>query len=442
MTGDAAPVTAEEFRALFEAPPFESVLHGPIAVGVSGGADSTALAYLLGKLGLTKGQVTLLTVDHGLRAEAAEEARQVKALAPRLGFAHETLHWGGDKPTSGIQAAARDARYDLMTGWCREHGVPHLLVAHTLDDQAETFLLRLARGSGVDGLAAMMPVTGVQGVQLVRPLLGVRKARLEATLRAAGFSWVEDPSNRNDQFARVRMRTIMQTLAADGLTAERLASTADRMATAKSALDHFMQELEARAVSINDAGFVTVNLTAFCAAPREIGLRLLAEVCRSVGGNTYRPRFERLQRVYDAILTGTLGNGTTLAGCRFGPVPPALAAEANDSALLVYRELAAAKDEAAPLLPGETAVFDGRFIVSLAEQAQEGAFNVKVLGEEGWQQIKSLIKTTLPYEVCLTVPALWQGGHVIAVPHLGLDEGNAGPPNRFSAVFRRLSGSE
>ncbi len=442
VTNDAAPVTAEEFRTLFEIPHFDGVLSGPVAVAVSGGADSTALAFLLSAISLRNRQVTLLTVDHGLRAEAADEARQVEALAHKLGFAHATLRWTGDKPASDIQAAAREARYELMTRWCREHHVRYLMVAHTLDDQAETFLLRLARGSGVDGLAAMMPVTNAQGVYLVRPFLTIRKARLEATLRTAGISWIEDPSNSNEQFARVRMRNIMRALAEDGLTVERLSATADRMATAKSALDHFAQELASRAVRPHEAGFVILDPVPLKGDPREIGLRVLADVCRDVGGNPYRPRFDRLQRVYESILAGSLGNGATLAGCRFAPAPAGLAGEAAGTALLVHRELAAARDSVAALRPGGQAIFDNRFDVTLTERAHGGPFTVKVLAEEGWQQVKSLVETSLPYEVCLTVPALWLDHKVIAAPHLGFDAGQTGETNQFSAVFRRLSGLE
>ncbi len=177
---------------------------GPLAVAVSGGADSMALLCLAARWG--KRPLTALTVDHGLRAESAEEARRVKGWAEAQGVPHVTLAWRGEKPKANLQAAARAARYGLLAQWCRDARVEGLLLAHTLDDQAETVLLRLARGSGVNGLAAMAPATRLRGVTLLRPLLGISRARIVATLEALRQPWIEDPSNEDTRFARVRLR--------------------------------------------------------------------------------------------------------------------------------------------------------------------------------------------------------------------------------------------
>ncbi|MGH6981766.1 MAG: tRNA lysidine(34) synthetase TilS, partial [Stellaceae bacterium] len=202
----APPVAAPEFAdAMAALGPFER--RPRVAVAVSGGADSMALLLLAREWAAARqGDVTALTIDHKLRPEAAKEARRVARWCKARGVVHRTLAWRGKKPKGDIQAAARAARYRLLEDWCVDAGVLHLLLAHHQDDQAETFLLRLARGSGLDGLAAIAPVAERPGCRLLRPLLAMSHGRLVATLEARGQVWLDDPSNDNERYARVRMR--------------------------------------------------------------------------------------------------------------------------------------------------------------------------------------------------------------------------------------------
>lgn len=184
----AKPVTAEELKQkLIE---MGVDLSRRLAVAVSGGADSIALALLMGQIC----DIEAVTVDHGLRAEAADEARFVGEVMARHNIAHTILHWQGEKPSSGIQAAARTARYKLIQDWCTAKNISNLVLAHHLDDQAETFLMRLSRGSGVYGLAAMAEVSTLMGslgsIHMLRPLLHVSKDRLISTLTSMGKSVV------------------------------------------------------------------------------------------------------------------------------------------------------------------------------------------------------------------------------------------------------------
>ena len=202
-----------------------------LVLAVSGGSDSTALLVLaarwaeaLKKRHGRSPKLLAVTVDHGLRPEAKREAAVVKSLARRLGIAHRTLQWRGTKPKTGLQEAARIARYRLLAEAATGAGYEHILTAHTLDDQAETVLFRLARGSGLTGLggmahAAAVPVGADTAIFLVRPLLSVSKARLLATLKAAGIDHSEDPSNQDPRFARPRLRALMPHLAREGLDA-------------------------------------------------------------------------------------------------------------------------------------------------------------------------------------------------------------------------------
>lgn len=283
------PISEAEAARLFAALDACPVL----LLAVSGGPDSTALMWLAARWrdGLTHApKLVAVTIDHGLRKESAREARFVKLLAKRLKVEHRTLRWTGRKPKTGIQEAARDARYRLLAEVARKAGAEQILLGHTLDDQAETVLFRLVRGSGVSGLAGMrrfapVPAPVSKATSLVRPLLGVTKARLVATLKAAQVPYADDPSNRNQDFTRVRLRATMPALSREGLTPERLALLAHRVERIDIALHDTLNEALQRVAPgpWPDKGPVTLDVAAFARLPEEIGLRLLGRVIRWAG---------------------------------------------------------------------------------------------------------------------------------------------------------------
>lgn len=385
--------------AAFE--PFEPAPH--IAVAVSGGADSLALTLLADHWVRARGgTLTGLTVDHGLRAASASEGAQVGAWLAARCIDHRCLVWGGPKPQRGIQAAARAARYRLLEGWCGQAGVLHLLIAHHREDQAETVLLRLARGSGLDGLAGMAAAVEREACRILRPLLGVSQGRLPATLKAVGQEWVEDPSNGDRTYARVRLRQGMRTLLAEeGLTAERLAETAAHLGRARAALEASVAELLARAIAVHPAGFVRLDAAMLAAAPKEIGLRALSAVLAMVGGADYPPRLERLVRLHGQ-LTGGLGGGRTLGGCRVLP---------RRGGVLICREPSAIAPPM-PAPPGETVSWDGRFRMRLPATATQGL----MLGALGSTVLEAAER--LPAAVRASLPALRDHKEVVAVPPL------------------------
>ena len=272
----AAPVSATEARDLFaDLEHCECLL-----LAVSGGPDSTAMMTLAARwrAALAQGpRLLAVTVDHGLRPGAAAEARAVKRLAATLGVAHRTVRWRGRKPSSGIQEVAREHRYRLLARVAHQAGARHILVAHTRDDQAETVLFRLARGSGLGGLGAMTRVTARDDLVIVRPLLDVPKARLIATLEAAGIGYVQDPSNRDPRFARTRLRGLMPVLAAEGLDPVRLARFAARLARADRALEAATAEAFARLSRRcpEQSRRILLDVHAFAELPAEIALRVL-----------------------------------------------------------------------------------------------------------------------------------------------------------------------
>ena len=330
----AAPPTAPEPIIGDLETRFARVMEGfaaawPGAVAVSGGGDSLALMHLLARWAkkARKPPPAVLVVDHGLRPDSKKEALATARKARRLGLAAHVLRWTGPRPAGGIEAAAREARYRLMGAWLKRHKFATLYVGHSEDDQAETFLLRLARGSGLDGLSAMRPLApyphaDFPGLTLARPLLTLSREELRAWLAALGEDWVEDPMNEDPRFDRVRMRRLAPALAEVGLTPARIALAAAHMADAREALELVTAAVIERACRpAPDGQGLLVDPAALAAAPRELGLRALAALLQTVSGAAYRPRFAALERLYGRVAGGTLGGGATLSGCRVGPAP-------------------------------------------------------------------------------------------------------------------------
>ncbi|RTL52220.1 MAG: tRNA lysidine(34) synthetase TilS [Bradyrhizobiaceae bacterium] len=281
----AEPVSTPEARQLFA-----DVKSSPaLILAVSGGPDSTALLYLAARWrrAFKAGpELIAVTVDHGLRDEASREARAVKRLASLLGIAHRTLKWRGPKPKSGIQAAAREARYDLLAQAARRAGASAVLTAHTQDDQAETVLMRLSRGSGIAGLGAMARHSRREGVVLLRPLLDIPKERLIATLDKAKIGYALDPTNYDPAYTRPRLRALMPALAEEGADARSLVRLAARLSRANAALDlmadgaeRYLWHLDLRK-GMTPTGF---DLAAFLALSEEIRVRLLMREINRVG---------------------------------------------------------------------------------------------------------------------------------------------------------------
>ena len=335
--GLAADFAAAMARTLAQGAPW------PGAVAVSGGGDSKALMLLLADWARAASRPlpVVLTVDHGLAPNSARIAQNVMQNAGHHGLEVHKLVWKGVKPTADIEAAARLARYRLMGDWCEAHRTKALYVAHTLEDQAETFLLRLARGSGLDGLASMRtrspyPVQGFDRLCVVRPLLEIERGALRIWLEGRNESWSEDPMNGDPRFARVRIRKAWPALAELGLSPRRIATAAQHLGRARDALEDATGDLLETACRF-ETERVLIDGTRLAAAAPEIGLRALAHVLSRVAGEAYRPRFERLERLFAAIREGELKSARTLHGCRVGRAPK-IASIFGPFTLIVVRE--------------------------------------------------------------------------------------------------------
>jgi len=385
-----------------------------IAVGVSGGADSLALAMLLNDWARGRGgEAVAVTVDHGLRPEAAREAAWVKATLRHRGMPHRTLRWPGAKPASGVQAKAREARYGLLAAFCRDNRILHLAVAHHQEDQAETLLLRLSRGSGFAGLSGMAPVVERAHHRLIRPLLPIGKGRLEATLRAHCLAWLEDPSNADPTFTRVRMRHLLSDLADEGLTPSRLAASAADLAESRVLLEDLAAEALAKFAWLRPTGFIGLEWEGIRRLPRQVSQRVLAASLMTVGGLEFAPRSERLAGLHVRLESG-LDRGATLGGCRILP---------RRQGLLLLRE--AKRTAEIRALPGEMLRWDGRFRWTLGPEPGPhcGALRIGALQTAGVADLRQMgpqaLLEALPAPVRPTLPALRDGRGLVAVPHLG-----------------------
>lgn len=369
---------------------------GRIGVAVSGGGDSVALLLMLQAEGR---EVAAVTVDHGLRTESAAEARAVGVLCAARGIAHETLRWEGWDGRGNLQDAARTARRRLIAAWAKARGIGSVALGHTLDDQAETVLLRLARGSGVDGLAAMNAVTAAEGIHWVRPLLQVSRADLRTWLVERGVAWADDPGNDDARFDRVRARQALPVLEGLGLGARRLAATARVMGRAREALERATRELAGACLSDGGAGDLLLDPAGFADGAEEIRLRLLAASLCWVAGAIYRPRLVRLEAAMAAIDAGTVGHGLTLHGCVL---------RARGGRLAVRRELARMASPV-PLSEGR---WDGRWEVRGPDSpgAMIGALGAGRLASLGGHAVG------MAREALAATPAIWREGVLLAAP--------------------------
>lgn len=289
-----------------------------IAVAVSGGADSLALCHILSRV--HQGKIFALTVDHALRPESADEARYVGEILKSFeNVSHHILVWDHDiKPSARIQEQGRIARYKLMADFMREEGICELYAGHHLDDQAETFLFRLAKGSGLDGLACMTPRTEFDnGLFLCRPFLWASKEDLVQYCKQNSLEFVNDPSNQAQHFARVRIRQSMDVLSQEGLTPKRLGVTAYRIGRAREALEMITDTIY-NSLVIKDNNRFEFNLKALCSNPEEVVLRVVTRaISEASGGRGYGVRMEKIEALCsDLIKTGAFRK-RTLGGIIF-----------------------------------------------------------------------------------------------------------------------------
>ncbi|HEY8575654.1 MAG TPA: tRNA lysidine(34) synthetase TilS [Devosia sp.] len=386
--------TPQELAALFDQVAGSRV----IALAVSGGADSLGLMLLAQRwaAGLAlPPRLIVYSVDHGLRPEAAAEVAMVVDLAARLGLPARALHWTGEKPSHGIQEAARLARYGLLGAAMAEDAAEVLLTAHHRQDQAETVLMRLAHGSGLEGLKGMTSFAEVQGVRVHRPLLGVEPSALRDLVLAAGLQPAEDPTNTDTHYERVRWRQAMPALATLGLDAAALSQFAERAAEADAAIRQMADGCFAEIVRLDGFGAARIDLTPFTGLSPAISTRLLGRVLNIVGGRQKPRALGQVERLRQSITRGELLKSTTVLGC---------VVRIKDGAIAVAREPGRALPPDALLVPHGTLVWDERFrIVNGSGEAGLTASVADYLPRHRLEEFLGF-KVTAPAEAIRTAP--------------------------------------
>ena len=431
----ATPLALEDLDHLF------ACLHSvsSVVLAVSGGADSMALMVLMAKWRNARHpdlELYVASVDHGLRAEALDECAFVKAQASQLGLPHLTLKWSpSDAMMPNLQAQARRARYALLTDYAVKMGSSHLVVAHHLEDQAETVLMRLMRGSGLRGLSAMRTESELDGICLLRPLLSVSKHRLKASLVVENVGWIDDPSNLNEDYLRVRIRGLLPQFENEGCDAERLASTARRMQRADLALDAVTQQLIDEHVACEPGRALSFPVAWYGHQLEELRLRLLRAIIDHVAAGAYPPREDRLMALDAALVQASGVEDTektaavseavkrTFAGCCFAQV---------GMRIWVYRELGR-QLEAVELRVGQPISWQGLYDVCLDSKLDN--VTLRPLGQDGrvglaksemLLPLRSCDGEVLPKVVIEAMLSIWHEGRPVAVvdwPEIAINSG-------------------
>ena len=404
MTDPAATIRATLDRLAGDLP--------ALGLAVSGGGDSVAMLHVAADW--AKGRKLMVaTVDHGLREGSAAEAQSVARAARALNLPHATLLWQRETRTGNLMAQARDARLRLLSGWARRNGLPAVALGHTADDVAETLVMRLARGSGIDGLAGMAPWRDAFDMRWLRPMLDVGRADLRDWLRLHGHGWIDDPSNDNPDFDRVRVRQAIGTL---GLDIAGLARSARHIADARDALSEFALMIASDAQF--DRGSLSLPLSDLRAAPPEIRRRILVAGCRWVTGGDYPPRRATLIHALEAMMAQ---GRVTLDGVMLSPA---------GGRLRLTREAASAA-RADIALFGQ--IWDRRWRITGLQPGQ----HVAMLGTDplpglGWRD------SGLLRDEAAASPAIWQGDRLIGAPLLRQVPGITVSALRGAADFRSL----
>jgi len=398
-----AGVTADGFAAVM-APLARAAA---IGLAVSGGPDSLALLLLAERWArdlAAPPKLFVYSVDHGLRPEARLEVAMVMEEAARRGMSGRPLAWSGDKPATGVQEAARQARYRLIGEAMAADGAEILVTAHHRRDQAETVLMRLAHGSGLDGLAGMAPLSVVEGVKVFRPLLSVDPEALMAMVEAEGMTPADDPSNRDPHYERVRWRSLLPRLEALGLDNAVLARFAERAGEAEEALAATARQRFIDLVQLDGFGAAEIDAEAFAGMPKAIAVRVLARVLAVVGGQQNPRALGIVERLREALVSGDVSKARTILGC---------VVRNAAGKVTVAREPGRQSLPAVTLLPGQRVVWDQRFVIANCSDADELA----IRPAEYWQRrhLEELFGTRIgaPMEAIRTAPMVLDGTEAV-----------------------------
>jgi tRNA(Ile)-lysidine synthase len=371
-----------------------------LGVAVSGGGDSIAALHVLAA---GDWDIEAVTVNHGLRPEAADEAAFVASVCKSLGVAHTILRWRRKTKTGNLQDQARTARYQLIGTWARKRGIRDVVLGHTADDQAETFLMRLARQAGIDGLCAMARSVERDGLRWWRPFLGTTRSQLRDYLKERELEWIEDPSNDDETFERVRIRKALDVLHPLGLDVGTLAGVVDNLQSAQYALQ-FAAVRFFKTYAVQDRGDLVFEAEHLKEMPYETTRRLAVGGLMWVSGNPYPPRETSYSGLDEALWTGS---NHTLHGCRI---------LSDGETTRITREAKAVRDS----VSSTRSIWDDRWRLSGPHRK---GLEVRALGTEGLRQCPDRRESGLPRATMLASPSVWDGNTLISAPLAGFSNG-------------------
>jgi len=389
------------------------IIDSKIAIAVSGGVDSMVLMNLAKESDfLNDKNVFILVVDHGLRAESKQEAKFVKNEAKKLGFPTRILKWKGSKPNKRIQEEARNKRYSLLINFCRENNINNLYLAHHLDDQIETFLFRMFRGSGLQGLTSFSSSYERNGLTLIRPLIDTPKSELISYARRKKINWVEDPSNENQKYDRVKLRKVLPLIYKEGFDKKVFLKSVKKLRLANQALDQITKEFVLQYVIINKNISVFIKKELFLTAPEDVQLRVLQNTIRIFSGERYySPNYLKILNLMNWARNDNDISAKTLGGTIF---------RKRKGGLILYKEVKKLNDiKPIKLSKSKYKAWDNRFLIKINKSVKG---EISYLGNEGVKILKSkkiLGKkgfNGIPLTALYSIPAMWDGKRLISAP--------------------------
>ena len=377
-----------------------------LGVAVSGGGDSIALMNLAHKWAETKNTcLEIVTVDHNLRDSSEFEADFVKNSALELNLTHDILKWT-QNPSGNLQNSARNARYEFILEWAKNKNLKVVLMGHNLDDQEETIMLRMIRGSGIDGLAGIPEKSNLRGIMFFRPLLTTSREELRRFLKWRNISWIEDPSNKDERFDRVKIRHLLKEVRSLGLSTRRLSRMAGHMSRARTALNELALRHAKLCVDQKSWGDLEIFLPKFVLASREVQLRILAKALCWISGKSYRPRFSSLERLLDFLLSSEVKTGKSLMGVTIKPL---------ENKIILRREKAFLPKTFS--VKSNKLIWDNRWSLEIDMTHLEG-YKLGPLGAKGLREVvtKSGKSRNVPSKALEVSVALYKNEKLVCAP--------------------------
>ncbi|PQM54975.1 MAG: tRNA lysidine(34) synthetase TilS [Rhodobacteraceae bacterium] len=410
MTCDPQKIAEMEEKYCNE---METISAIEIGLAVSGGGDSLALLLMASKWAKSSNRsLNVVTVDHHLRLESREEAIHVGLIANKLGHPHQILDWKFDCRKGNLQAEASLARKKLISQWAKERSIKTVLLGHTLDDQAENFLMRLARGSGVDGLAGMKSRKRLYGINWSRPLLSFYRKDLRDYLSHKEVNWIDDPSNEDTKYTRVKVRRVLRELQALDINPIVLVETSKRMEKAATVLNDVAVHAGEKYLKLREWGDIEVDRKLFKLTRDETYLRLIAHLIKFISGSIYRPRYQELIRFTSALSVSSF-KARTIGG---------VIARSLSKDILVLR-----REPSVPSfitdIPSKKFTWDGRWEITVGTNRLGNLEKIGPLGEAGLIQIQKKASTLIPKESLKSAPTLFYKEEVLASPLLNFGKG-------------------